>query len=121
MAGCHQGDLAQRFVAARGLNVAFTGRSSVCATLRVLDDSTLDNVELELLRALRGLPDSSLSDLAGAIGLPRTNFGRPLSRPVQRPLGELVADGLVEEHRGRYRLSSDGRRTLAEHALDGNL
>ena len=81
----------------------------------------LDDLELELLRALRGLPDSRLGDLAGAVGLPRTNFGRPLSRPLQQPLSELVAEGLVVEHRGRYRLSPDGRRTLAERALDGTL
>jgi DNA-binding IclR family transcriptional regulator len=81
-------------------------------------DSKLDDLELELLRALRALPDSRLGDLAEAVGLPRTNFGRPLSRPVQQPLGELVSDGLVEEHRGRYRLSPDGRRALAERALD---
>jgi DNA-binding IclR family transcriptional regulator len=86
-----------------------------------LDDSKLDDLELELLRALRGLPDSSLGDLAGAVGLPRTNFGRLLSRPLRQPLSELVADRLVEEHRGRYRLSADGRRTLAERALDGTL
>jgi hypothetical protein len=30
-----------------------------------------------------------------------------------------VAEGLVEEHHGRYRLSPGGRRTLAERALDG--
>ena len=86
-----------------------------------MDDSKLDDLELELLRALRTLPDSRLSDLAEAVGLPRTNFGRPLSRPLQQPISELVSDGLVEEHRGRYRLSPNGRRTLAQRALDGTL
>jgi hypothetical protein len=82
-------------------------------------DSKLDDLELELLRALRGSPESSLGDLAGAVGLPRTNFGRPLSGRLQEPLGQLVAEGLVEQHHGRYRLSPDGRRTLAERALGG--
>jgi hypothetical protein len=30
----------------------------------------------------------------------------------------LLADGLVDEHDGRYRLSERGRRTLADRALD---
>jgi DNA-binding IclR family transcriptional regulator len=81
-------------------------------------DSKLDDLELELLRALRGSPESSLGDLAGAVGLPRTSDVRS-AVALQEPLGELVAEGLVEEHHGRYRLSPDGRRTLAERALDG--
>jgi DNA-binding IclR family transcriptional regulator len=81
-----------------------------------MDDSKLDDLELELLRALRGSPDSRLDDLADAVGLPRTNFGRPLSGRLQEPISELVAGGLVEDHDGRYRLSSDGRRILAARA-----
>ena len=81
-----------------------------------MDDSKLDDLELELLRALRGSPDSRLDELADAVGLPRTNFGRPLSGRIRRPVSELVRDGLVEDHEGRYRLSPDGRRTLVERA-----
>jgi DNA-binding IclR family transcriptional regulator len=84
-----------------------------------MTESRLD--DQELLRALRSTPESSLSELADAIGLPRTNFGRPLSRRLHEPLNRLVAEGLVEEHDGRYRLSNRGRRTLAEHALDASL
>jgi DNA-binding transcriptional ArsR family regulator len=73
----------------------------------------------ELLRALRALPDQTLGDLADAVGLPRTNFGRPLTRRVQGTVERLVAEGLVEEHEGVHRLSERGRRTLAERALDG--
>jgi DNA-binding IclR family transcriptional regulator len=81
-----------------------------------MDDSKLDDSELELLRALRGSPDSRLDELADAVGLPRTNFGRPLSGRIQGPISDLVADGLVEDHQGRYRLSPDGRRTVVERA-----
>ena len=81
-----------------------------------MDDSNVDDLELELLRALRGSPDSRLDEIAAAVGLPRTNFGRPLSGRIRGPISELVADGLVEDHQGRYRLSPDGRRTLVERA-----
>ena len=72
----------------------------------------------ELLRALRNGPDRSLGELAEAVGLPRTNFGRSLASRVREPVRRLVDDGLVEEHGGVYRLSERGRRTLAERALD---
>jgi DNA-binding IclR family transcriptional regulator len=81
-----------------------------------MDDSKLDDSELELLRALRGSPDSRLDELADAVGLPRTNFGRRLSGRIQEPISDFVADGLVEDHQGRYRLSPDGRRTVVERA-----
>jgi DNA-binding IclR family transcriptional regulator len=77
--------------------------------------------DLTLLRALRRSPGSSLEDLAEAIGLPRTNFGRPLSRRLRAPVDRLVRAGLVEERRSRYRLTEGGRRMLAERALDGDL
>jgi DNA-binding IclR family transcriptional regulator len=79
----------------------------------------LDDQELAVLRALRSSPDSDLVDLAAAVGLPRTTFGRPLSRRLRQPVDQLVADGLVEQHGDRYRLSQRGRRALAELALDG--
>ena len=75
-------------------------------------------VDQELLRALRRAPDRSLGELADAVGLPRTNFGRSLSHRLQEPVERLLGDGLIEEHDGRYRLSESGRRTLAERALD---
>ncbi len=78
-------------------------------------------LEDEVLRALRALPDQTLGELADALGLPRTNFGRPLTRRVQGPVEQLINERLVEEHDGRYRLSERGRRMLAERALDGGL
>ena len=80
-----------------------------------MDELSLDQ---ELLRALRRAPDRSLGELADAVGLPRTNFGRSLSHRLQEPVERLLGDGLIEEHGGRYRLSESGRRTLAERALD---
>jgi DNA-binding IclR family transcriptional regulator len=71
----------------------------------------------EVLRALRAFPDQTFGELAHAVRSPRTNFGRPLTRGVERSLQQLVRDGLVEKHKGRYRLSERGRRTLAERAL----
>jgi hypothetical protein len=55
----------------------------------------------------------------GAVGLPRTHFGRRLSRGLAGRLRELVVGGLVEERDGRYRVSERGRRVLAEWAFDG--
>ncbi len=77
------------------------------------DESLAD----DLLRALRRSPNSGLADLAVEVGLPRTNFGRPLSERLRPPLERLVADGLIDERHGRYRLSDRGRRALAERAL----
>jgi predicted transcriptional regulator len=78
-------------------------------------DSSLDQ---ELLRALRRSPDRDLDHLAAAIGLPRTNFGRPLGHRLREQVDHLLDEGLVEERRGRYRLSERGRRALADQALD---
>lgn len=75
------------------------------------------SLDQELLCALRGAPDRDLGELADAVGLPRTNFGRPLRNQLREPVERLHADGLVEEHDGRYRLSEHGRRTLADRAL----
>lgn len=66
---------------------------------------------------LRRAPDRDLGELADAIGLPRTNFGRPLRSRLREPVERLLADGLVEEDNDRYRLSETGRQTLADHAL----
>ncbi len=79
-----------------------------------MPESSLDQ---ELLRALRNGPNRRLAELADAVGVPRTNFGRKLSHRLREPLERLLVDGLIEERHGRYRLSERGRRTLAEHEL----
>jgi hypothetical protein len=78
-----------------------------------MDDATLEE---ELLRAVRRAPDRRPDELAELVGLPRTNFGRPLGHRLRRPLEHLRADGLVEEHDGRYRIAERGRRLLADRA-----
>jgi DNA-binding IclR family transcriptional regulator len=75
-------------------------------------------LDQELLRALRSTPERTLGELADAVGLPRTNFGRPLGLRLREPVQRLVADGLVEEYDGHYRLSERGRHALADRALD---
>jgi DNA-binding IclR family transcriptional regulator len=80
-----------------------------------------EDLDVALLRALRHSPSSRLDELAGAVGLPRSNFGRPLASRVREPVERLVAEGLVEERGGRYRLSERGRRRLADAAFDGLL
>jgi predicted transcriptional regulator len=75
-------------------------------------------LEQELLRALRNGPESTLDELAEAVGLPRTNYGRSLSNHVRGPVHQLVTRGLVEEHGRRYRLSKRGRRAIADGALN---
>lgn len=74
------------------MRVAFIAASFAAGKLPLpMDDSKLDDLELELLPALRGSPDSRLDDLADAVGLPRTKFGRPLSARLREPISELVA------------------------------
>jgi predicted transcriptional regulator len=80
-----------------------------------VDEPMLDD---GLLRALRNAPDRSVDQLAEAVGLPRTNFGRAPSRRVRERVRALVDEGLVEEHGKRYRISEHGRRVLAERALE---
>jgi hypothetical protein len=75
-----------------------------------------DSLEEELLKAVRRAPNRRPEELAQLVGFPRTNFGRPLSRRVRRPLDRLCSEGLVEAHDGRYRLAERGRRLLAERA-----
>jgi DNA-binding IclR family transcriptional regulator len=72
----------------------------------------------DLLRALRNVPDRSVDQLAEAVGLPRTNFGRAPSSRVRERVLALVDEGLVEEHGKRYRISEHGRRVLAERAFE---
>jgi DNA-binding IclR family transcriptional regulator len=78
-----------------------------------------ERLDEELLRALRRAPNRRLGELADEVGLPRTNFGRPMTRLLRSPVARLVDEGLVEEERGRYRLSDRGRRRLAEDAYGG--
>ena len=80
-----------------------------------------DDLELTLLRAVRRAPRSSLRELSATIGLPRTTFGRSLSHRLEAPLEKLRAQGLIDEERGRYRLSEAGRRLLADLALNGRV
>jgi DNA-binding IclR family transcriptional regulator len=81
--------------------------------------SPLSEQELAVLRAVRVAPDSGLREIAAAVGLPRTNFGRRLSRRLREPVGRLVESGLVVQRGDRYRLSERGRRVLADVALAG--
>lgn len=75
-----------------------------------------ESLEDELLKAVRRAPNRGAHELADLIGLPRTNFGRPLGHRLQRPLDRLRASGLVDERDGRYVLAERGRRLLAERA-----
>jgi DNA-binding MarR family transcriptional regulator len=75
-----------------------------------------DSLEEAILLALRSSPGSRMRELAGAVGLPRTNFGRQLENRLQHPLKRLLAAGLIDEDHGRYDLTGEGRRRLAERA-----
>ena len=77
----------------------------------------VERLQHELLRALRKAPGRSVNALADAVGLPRTNFGRRMNRGLHGTLERLAAAGLVDEERGRYRLTDQGRRELAERQL----
>lgn len=76
-----------------------------------MDETSLEEA---ILLALRRSPGRRSQELAAAVGLPRTNFGRQLKNRVWRPLRRLLAEGLIEEDRGRYHLTLKGRRRLAE-------
>ena len=78
----------------------------------------MDQASLEeaILLALRRSPGSRSRDLAEAVGLPRTNFGRQLETSLGKPLETLLATGMIEEDHGRYDLTQRGRRRLAERA-----
>lgn len=81
-----------------------------------MEDASLE-VEEAILLALRSSPGSRAGELAEAVGLPRTNFGRRMKKRLRQPLERLKAAGLIEEHRGRYEITDEGRRSLSEHFL----
>ncbi len=76
-----------------------------------MEEASLD---VAILVALRRSPGSRSDELARAVGLPRTNFGRQLKNRLQAPLERLLSAELIEEERSRYRLTGQGRRRLAE-------
>lgn len=78
-----------------------------------MDDASLEG---EILLALHRSPGSRSKALAEAVGLPRTNFGRRLDNRLQPPLKRLLAAGLIDEDHGRYNLTEEGRKKLAERA-----
>jgi DNA-binding IclR family transcriptional regulator len=78
-----------------------------------MDEASLEEA---ILLALRRSPGSHSRELAEAVGLPRTNFGRQLKNRLRQPLKRLLAAGLIEDDRGRYQLTDEGRRRLAERA-----
>lgn len=51
--------------------------------------------------------------LAEALGLPRTNFGRRLENCLRQPIERLVATGLIEQERGLYQLTAEGRQRIS--------
>lgn len=75
-----------------------------------MDQSSLEKA---ILRALCHA-HASRSELAGAVGLPRTNVGRLLTKRLRDPLKQLRAEGLVEEDRGLYYVTEKGREAVAE-------
>lgn len=76
-----------------------------------MDEASFEDV---ILLALRRSPGRRSDELAEMVGLPRTNFGRQLTNRLRQPLKRLLNEGLIEEDRGRYQLTDDGRRRLAD-------
>ena len=72
------------------------------------------SLEEALMLALRRAPGSRPDDLAEAVGLPRSNFGRQLKTRLRQPLDRLLDEGLIVEQRGRYQLTEEGRKRIAE-------
>ena len=69
---------------------------------------SVDVLEEELLRILRRRRTAGLEELAEAVGLPRTNFGRQLTHRIEEPLAVLVDEGRVERCGRQYRLVRRG-------------
>jgi predicted transcriptional regulator len=76
-----------------------------------MDEAPLDE---SILLTLRGMPGSSADAIAERLGLPRTNSGRQMTKRLSRPLQRLLAAGLIEEDHRHYRLTQEGRKSLAE-------
>jgi DNA-binding MarR family transcriptional regulator len=76
-----------------------------------MDESLLEQA---IMLALRRSPGSRPHELAEVVGLPRTNLGRQLKNRLRKPLGRLLAAGVVDEEHGRYQLTEKGRKTLSE-------
>lgn len=70
--------------------------------------------EEDLLLAIRRSPGSRAKELAEAIGLPRTNFGRVVKSRLREPLARLVSEGLIEQESSGYQLTKRGRKALAD-------
>jgi hypothetical protein len=70
--------------------------------------------------ALRRSPGRRSHELAEAIGLPRTNFGRQLKNQLREPLDRLLAAGDIDDDRGRYQLTEKGRTALSERVATGS-
>jgi DNA-binding IclR family transcriptional regulator len=78
-----------------------------------MDEGSPASLEVEILLALRRSPRSRIDELAEAVGLPRTNFGRRLKNSLVTPLQQLLAEGFIEDDHGRYSLTEKGRRRLS--------
>jgi DNA-binding IclR family transcriptional regulator len=78
-----------------------------------MDEGSPASLEVEILLALRRSPRSRIDELAEAVGLPRTNFGRRLKNSLVTPLQQLLAEGVIEDDHGRYSLTEKGRRRLS--------
>jgi DNA-binding MarR family transcriptional regulator len=76
-----------------------------------MDEAPLDE---SILLTLRRMPGSSADAIAERLGLPRTNSGRQMTKRLSRPLQRLLAAGLIEEDHRHYRLTQEGRKSLAE-------
>lgn len=79
-----------------------------------MEDAALEE---SILLALRRSPGSRSDELAEAVGLPRTNFGRRLKNRLEYPLQRLLSEGLIEDDGGgRYRLTDQGRKRLQQRS-----
>ena len=78
-----------------------------------MDDTALEE---QILLALRRSPGMRSAELAHAVGLPRTNFGRQLKNRLEHPLERLVADRSIERDGNGYRLTERGRKRLKQRS-----
>ena len=78
-----------------------------------MEDAALED---SILLALRRSPGSRSDELAEAVGLPRTNFGRRLKNRLKHPIERLLSAGLIVDDGGRYRLTEAGRERLRQRS-----